>query len=372
MTKFLSCFLFLFVTNLFAQVGINTATPDPSSMLDITSINRGLLLPRVALVNTVSFAPLLSHVAGMTVYNTATAGDVTPGNYFNDGTLWIRMADASAKNNIYVNDGTLTGSRTVTQDANTLNFEGPANGNRINFNLSPGTVNLILGTNGTNLNSNFRIAGGTSNLDLLTYKGSYSGVVANGEDLYLGTASFSTKNTRLMTNGISRLTVMNSGRIGIGISTSPCLLSNSATTYFDATGRGVDASSFLWNSTGAAYSGIISNSDPNSSASALLTKIASTNPVAFSILANVPSGDAFGVTGTGQVFVGTSTNPNVITGALEITSTTKGVVLPRMTKTQRNAIVGAVAGTIIYQTDNSMGLRCFNGSNWVKYAEILD
>ncbi|RXM52847.1 hypothetical protein BOQ60_26235, partial [Chryseobacterium sp. CH1] len=51
--------------------------------------------PRVALVATNNSAPLTSHVAGMTVYNTATntsvaANPVYPGEYYNDGTQWQR------------------------------------------------------------------------------------------------------------------------------------------------------------------------------------------------------------------------------------------------------------------------------------------
>ncbi|MNS95615.1 hypothetical protein D3C72_1298820 [compost metagenome] len=36
-------------------------------------------------------SPLSAHVKGMYVYNTATAGDVTPGPYSNDGTRWQKV-----------------------------------------------------------------------------------------------------------------------------------------------------------------------------------------------------------------------------------------------------------------------------------------
>jgi hypothetical protein len=54
-----------------------------------------MLLPRMALSATNSFAPMTAHVAGMTVYNTATVSDVTPGFYFNDGSQWIRIENAA-------------------------------------------------------------------------------------------------------------------------------------------------------------------------------------------------------------------------------------------------------------------------------------
>src|SRR5690606_19492719 len=78
------------------KVGDNSLIINPNAVLEIESTNRGLLLPRLELTATDSFAPLTAHVEGMTVYNTATAGTgataVTPGYYYNDGTKWVRIA----------------------------------------------------------------------------------------------------------------------------------------------------------------------------------------------------------------------------------------------------------------------------------------
>jgi hypothetical protein len=57
---------------------------------------------------------------------------------------------------------------------------------------------------------------------------------------------------------------------------------------------------------------------------------------------------------------------------LEVASTTKGFLLPRMTKAQRNLITSPVAGLMIYQTDNTAGLRTYNGTNWMRYTETAD
>jgi hypothetical protein len=71
----------------------------------------------------------------------------------------------------------------------------------------------------------------------------------------------------------------------------------------------------------------------------------------------------------GKIGIGTATtNASAI---LEINSTDKGVLLPRMTKAQRNAIT-KVAGLMIYQTDNTPGLRVCNGANWIRYTESID
>jgi hypothetical protein len=81
------------------NVGIGTTTPDTTAILELKSINRGLLLPRIALTNTTSASPLGYHTAGMTLYNTATAGSgttaVTPGYYYDNGSAWVRLQDAS-------------------------------------------------------------------------------------------------------------------------------------------------------------------------------------------------------------------------------------------------------------------------------------
>lgn len=57
---------------------------------------------------------------------------------------------------------------------------------------------------------------------------------------------------------------------------------------------------------------------------------------------------------------------------LDMQSTSKGVLLPRMTKVQRNAIASPATGLLIWQTDNTPGLRCYNGTNWIKFSETDD
>ncbi len=84
---------FLIPFFVFPQVGINTTTPDPNSILHLESNNKGLLLTRVALIQSTNAAPMSQHIAGMVVYNTATSNDVVPGLYVNDGTKWTAICD---------------------------------------------------------------------------------------------------------------------------------------------------------------------------------------------------------------------------------------------------------------------------------------
>jgi hypothetical protein len=110
------------------NVGLGTNTPHESAALDITSTNKGVLLPRVALTATNVTAPLSAVTAGMTVYNTATAGtapnNVTPGQYYHNGSQWIRLMDAFSGWSLTGNTSTVPGTNFIgTTDNNDLIFK---------------------------------------------------------------------------------------------------------------------------------------------------------------------------------------------------------------------------------------------------------
>jgi hypothetical protein len=91
---FASFLLFGVFSNVYAQnVGINGtgATPNSSAMLDVSATDKGILVPRVSLTSTTVAAPVSSPATSLLVYNTNTAGDVTPGYYYWSGTAWVRM-----------------------------------------------------------------------------------------------------------------------------------------------------------------------------------------------------------------------------------------------------------------------------------------
>ena len=64
----------------------------------------------------------------------------------------------------------------------------------------------------------------------------------------------------------------------------------------------------------------------------------------------------------GSVGIGTA-SPNA-SAALDVNSTSKGLLLPTMTQTQRNGISNPATGLLIFQTDNTPGFYYFNGSTW--------
>lgn len=51
---------------------------------------------------------------------------------------------------------------------------------------------------------------------------------------------------------------------------------------------------------------------------------------------------------------------------LDISSSDKGFLAPRMTQTQRNAITTPATGLLIFQTDNTPGFYYYDGSGWVQ------
>jgi trimeric autotransporter adhesin len=64
------------------------------------------------------------------------------------------------------------------------------------------------------------------------------------------------------------------------------------------------------------------------------------------------------------VGIGTATPAN--SAQLDIGSTTKGLLIPRMTKTQRNAISSPATGLLIFQTGpDSSGFHYYTGSSWL-------
>jgi uncharacterized protein (TIGR02145 family) len=63
-----------------------------------------------------------------------------------------------------------------------------------------------------------------------------------------------------------------------------------------------------------------------------------------------------------QVGIGT-TSPDA-SALLDVNSTTKGLLVPRMTQSQREAIASPAAGLLVYQTSSPAGYYYYNGSLW--------
>jgi len=68
----------------------------------------------------------------------------------------------------------------------------------------------------------------------------------------------------------------------------------------------------------------------------------------------------------GQVGINTTT-PEV-SAALDITSTSSGLLIPKMTQAQKNAITSPATGLLIYQTNATAGFYYYDGSAWVTFG----
>ena len=83
-------------------------------------------VPRVNIEDLSTIDPIIGgSTTGLLVYNTnTTTGE---GFHYWDGIEWVLLVDTNSEGgNIYNTDDTLTGDRTVSQDTNTLTFEGDA------------------------------------------------------------------------------------------------------------------------------------------------------------------------------------------------------------------------------------------------------
>jgi hypothetical protein len=134
--------LFLVTLASNAQVGVGTTTP--AGALDISSANDGLLVPRIALTAT-NVATVTTPTESEIVYNTATSAvgpnQVTPGFYYWNGALWVKVATSSTNDwALTGNSGTTPGTNYVgTSDAQDLRIKTGGN-DRLNISDSNGQL----------------------------------------------------------------------------------------------------------------------------------------------------------------------------------------------------------------------------------------
>ncbi len=79
--------------------------------------------------------------------------------------------------------------------------------------------------------------------------------------------------------------------------------------------------------------------------------------LALLVISNFSSAQNVGINSTG--------NPPDSKAMLDIASTTSGLLIPRMTLLQRDAIVTPTTSLLIYQIDNTPGYYYYDGSSWV-------
>lgn len=148
-------------------------TIDSNSLLEMESVNKGLLIPRMAINNLNLPAPLTAPVpAGMLIYS--TGGSVTDGFYYWGGSKWVKFIQVSVQvdeGGTGLTSGTsggipaFTGSTTIISSGvltqNAIIIGGGAGATPSS--LALGTSNKILGINAGGTAHEYKSINGTSN-----------------------------------------------------------------------------------------------------------------------------------------------------------------------------------------------------------------
>lgn len=230
------------------KIGDNATNIGTSSILELESSDKGLLLPRVALTSTTLSAPLAAHVSGMTVYNTATTGDVVPGIYSSNGTSWLAVAaqDASTIASGIINTSTQTlgaGAKTFTSDltvngitvgkgAGTGSYNTAMGSNALISNTTGGYNNAIgrgaltsniSGTNNIALGANALLSNTTGNSNIAIGANALNGTTTGKKNIAIGFNNMNafnsgSNNTSLGSEITFSTGISNSIAIGYGVS----------------------------------------------------------------------------------------------------------------------------------------------------------
>ncbi|WP_456442040.1 tail fiber domain-containing protein [Psychroserpens sp.] len=193
---FIAIMCFLVISNSYSQVGIGTTSPDDSTVLDIMSADKGLLIPRLSLISvtTTMLDGINTAATSLLIYNTNTAviGGNGVGYYFFNGSFWEKLITSTS----YIEkiDDLLDGKSDSdgSQDGSSI-FLGVNSGlnddSSDNKNVGIGFETMLINTSGYNnstigyqsLYSNTTGSGNTANgFHALTFNTVGNWNVANG------------------------------------------------------------------------------------------------------------------------------------------------------------------------------------------------
>lgn len=296
--SFFSLVVFFNVTS--AQVGIGTSTPSASAKLEIAATDKGFLPPRVALTSTSSSSPISTTPdAGLLIYNTATAGDVTPGYYYWNGTLWKKIVVSTDLNqSVFATDITVNSARVgIGAGNNATNVvvgKTALNANNTGFsNVAVGESALKLNTTGRE-----NVAVGAGALSANTTAWGNVGIGASA----LSTSITGSANVAVGLNALSSNTT-GGGNVGIGYNA----LSDNTT---GSENIGIGNGSAILLTTGTNNTLIGSYTSVNSGSIFNSTAIGSNAAITESNTIKLGNGSISKVITTGQLVSGTVTYPN--------------------------------------------------------------
>jgi hypothetical protein len=330
------------------QVMVGTATPVASAALNVTSTTQGVLIPRMTLAQRNA---IVTPAAGLEVIVTGETGGEFLSIYNSTTSTWQRnlLSTSSVITNVFVGNGAGSGATTATGS----NFFGSNSG----LNASSASSSNFFGSNA---------GSGATSANGSNFFGSNAGLNASGANSSNFFGSGAGVNA---TNALASNIFGSDAGSGATNANSSNFFGNTA--GFGATGA--SNSNFFGfragrNATGASHSNFFGFNVGNSTthtitgANNILIGTNITTPTAATAnSANI--GGVLYLTGTygtttgnpralaqtaGKVGINTTTP--VASAVLEITSTTAGVLFPRMTSAQKLAIASPVAGLVVYDT----------------------
>ncbi|HKX86547.1 MAG TPA: hypothetical protein VJL37_07735 [Flavobacterium sp.] len=350
MRKFLLPLFLLTCLTMTSQVGVGTITPNAA--LDITSTNDGILVPRIALVNTTT-ATVATPTTSEIVYNTATVNDVTPGFYYWNGTVWVRIltgtndfwnTTGNSGTNAATNFiGTTNSVDFITKTNNTEKMRVTSDGN-VGIGTAAPASKLDVAAGVTTTNSIINATGSIN--DFLQFNVQNTSTAVRAQSGYSATADNGSPTTGFAWMGINNSTFNFPTAYNIG---------------------GPNDVSYV----GSGQDLYIANA--NNTKSIIFSTGTATNPF---------FNERMRITNSGATGIGTSTPQ----GALDVVAGTNnyGFVIPRVALTASNAQspvtnpqTGVIpAGTIVYNTATagtapnnvSPGLYFWNGTRWYAFA----
>ncbi len=198
--------LILIANTIQAQIGIGNASPDPSSVLDVTSANSGVLIPRINLLNNTDVITIPTPATSLLVYN---SGFSPNGYYYWNGSTWVQLATAVANA-----DWLLTGNTGTTAGTNYL---GTTDAVDLRFKTGATDRWNISNTNNGQLQS---YSLGTDLLPAYSFQ----------SDQNTGVYSPAADNLSITTNGAEKMRVTATGQVGIGTTAPNGALDVTSTT----------------------------------------------------------------------------------------------------------------------------------------------
>ncbi len=421
------------ISQINAQVAIGTNTPDASAKFQIDATDKGFLAPRVALTSLTDNTTIASPANGLMVYCNRTGG-LEEGFYYWNGSSWTKMSQVSNVLDLgYVVgwpsnatppgfllplsggtynwvdypefqtfNGTYASQFIASSTATTFTLKDiNSTGRFLRGGSTAGTdqvagtklpvIPFALGTAGAHVHS-VDPPSTTSTTDgahTHTYNDAFfaENQSAAGNNNY-GAGSGTDWDNNFYWRTASNTTSSSPSNINTSSSgshshTTDIAAFNSASngdhthtiSGGDAETRPINTS-VVWclkvKPTAAAGSVTINNISGVATASNGLTSASSNVKLGGTLSENttiVNAGNNLNITGTGKVGIGTASP--AASASVEIASTDKGVLLPRMTQTQMNAIASPATGLLLFCTDCApVGFRFYNGTAWSEMMPV--